>query len=576
MQIRKLAAVIGIFMAIGSVAAAGIFAANMLTNGGFDRPFDDTGRVWRDQHELVASGWHPFWIAANTYDGDGAAAKLHWMSAKQFATYFGGYDYRVEGNQAQNMWSSYDFDAGVYQQIAVTPGLDYAFDVGMVTYWRGPGYPDTDGVMVKMVGIDPAGGTDPTAPGIVWSDPDSNDKFWAYMDVAATAQSPTVTVFAKVSAPENTSSNHVDLDMVYFDAAHFDLAPLINSFSVMATGTTISADWSGAAQSDWTLKGYEAQYRDESNATWVSLQSKSSQNTSVQFDGVAGHRYRVRVRAWQTRVEDYNADIDMPGVWQERTVTLGGVLDGTIFNNTENAVSGAAVVVSGTMTQTTSGSGGQFSLVTGEGTFGITATTTGGWTSPSPVWAAVPDAGTAAITLTLRPPDDFIANGDVDGSLAGWQHTLAAPKFDAVTPRAGSASLCITETGSLTATAVVTDIYRPTLSFWARTHGDGDDILTAEIFVPDVVSGTAATAITGDSGWRHIFVPLNVTAIPVTGTANFGGSGALPFPEVYSGSIGVRFTITQTGTPTEFCVDEISAGSQWGGANKVFLPLILR
>ena len=576
MQIRKLATAIGISICIGIAATASILAANLLTNGGFDRPFDDSGRVWRDQHELVASGWQPFWVVANTYNGDADAPKLHWMSAEQFAAYFGGIDYRVEGNQAQNMWSSYEFDGGVYQQIAVTAGQDYAFDVGMVTYWRGPGYPDTNGVMVKMVGIDPTGGTDPTSANIVWSNPDSNDKAWVYMDVAATAQSPTVTVFAKVSAPENTSPSHTDLDMVYFDAAHFDRAPVVTGFHTDAAGTTITAAWNGAAQPDWSLKGYEVQYRDESNSDWITLHSKSDQSTSAKFDGIPGHSYRVRVRAWQTKIESYNADIDMPGVWQERTVMLGSVLDGTLFNNTENAVSGVTVAVSGTVTRTVSGAGGQFSLVTGAGTVGITATTTTGWQSPSPVWADVPENGTAAITLTLRPPDDFIANGDMDGSLAGWQHTLTAPRFDTGAPRAGSASLCITETARLTATATVTDMYRPTLSFWVRVQGDGDDSLTGEIFVPGVISATGAVTITADSGWRHVFVPLGVSAIPGSGTANLGGSGVFAAGGLYSGGIGVRFSAAQHSAPTEFCVDEISAGSQWGGVNRVFLPLVMR
>ncbi len=195
-------------------------ATNILANSGLNDPYlDIPGRTWNGQSEKIASGWQPFYIAAGTYDSSNNAKKLHWMSSVQFALSFGGIDYHIEGNRAQNMWSSYQFDAGVYQQISgVTPGQGYGFDIPIVTYWRGPGYPDSDGKMVKQVGIDPTGGTDPTSSNIIWSNTNANDKAWVYMDVAATAQAGTITVFARVQADDNQSVNHTDLDMVYFDA----------------------------------------------------------------------------------------------------------------------------------------------------------------------------------------------------------------------------------------------------------------------------------------------------------------------------------------------------------------------
>ena len=161
------------------LAPFSILAANLLTNGGFNNPFNAiSGRVWNGQNEQIANGWVPFYINANTYPGSGNASKLHWMSSAQFGATFGGLDYHIEGDAAQNMWSSYQFDAGVYQQINASPGTAYEFDIALVTYWRGPGYPDSDGIMVKQVGVDPYGGTDPTSSNIIWSNTDTNDKAW--------------------------------------------------------------------------------------------------------------------------------------------------------------------------------------------------------------------------------------------------------------------------------------------------------------------------------------------------------------------------------------------------------------
>ncbi|MBI1879914.1 MAG: hypothetical protein HYR94_17120, partial [Chloroflexi bacterium] len=95
-----------------------VLATNLLTNSGLNDPFDSIpGRIWNNQNEKIASGWQPFYLAAGTYDAANNAKKLHWLSSAQFAAAFGGLDYHIEGNRAQNMWSSYEFDAGIYQQI---------------------------------------------------------------------------------------------------------------------------------------------------------------------------------------------------------------------------------------------------------------------------------------------------------------------------------------------------------------------------------------------------------------------------------------------------------------------------
>ena len=298
-----------------------VLAANLLTNGGFNKPFDDIpDRTWRGQFEKIANGWNHFYVAENTYPGSGNASKLHWMSSAQFASAFGGLDYHIEGDAAQMLWSSYAFDAGVYQPVnGLTRGNGYKFFIKMTTFWRGPGHEDSDGVMIKQVGIDPYGGADPTSNDVIWSKTDANDKAWVGMEVAATAETGTMTVFAKVQAPENDSDNHSDLDMVYFEDARLEflLPGPTTTLTATTNGLVVNLNWSSPAPGS-TIKGYEVQYRDQAGGDWLTLQGKTEKSTSGSFTGQAGHTYAIRARTWQT-----DGNLDLPGLW----VVAGQVTD---------------------------------------------------------------------------------------------------------------------------------------------------------------------------------------------------------------------------------------------------------
>ncbi len=144
-------------------------AVQLLVNPGLDDPFNPIDRTFHGSPQTLADGWHYYYVPDGTYNGTTGASKLYWMSSHQFAQAFGGIDYHREGNAAQVIWSSYEFDAGIYQQVnGLSVGRDYAFEVGMASYWRGSGYPKTDGKMKKCVGIDPYGGTSPTSTNVIW------------------------------------------------------------------------------------------------------------------------------------------------------------------------------------------------------------------------------------------------------------------------------------------------------------------------------------------------------------------------------------------------------------------------
>lgn len=557
MRILKFTCPILFFITLFGLLPFTALATNLLTNNGLNDPYTDiSGRTWNSQNEKIASGWQPFYIASGTYAASENAKKLHWMSSAQFGTTFGGLDYHIEGDRAQNMWSSYEFDAGVYQQITgVTPGHAYGFDIAMVTYWRGPGYSDSDGKMVKQVGLDPFGGTDPTSSNIVWSDIDANDKAWIYMDVAATAQADTITVFAKVQALENDSINHTDLDMVYFEAAHVAPVP-ITTLNAPANGTTVNLSWSGSSPAPaWSLKGYEVQVRSYPGGSWTTLQTKGSSGTSRSFIGQVGHTYTFRARTWQKISESYENNIDMPGPWQEQTVTLGAVVSGRVIDNEGHGVSNVTVAESsGSASTTTDGQGSYILGLTNSGTYTLTVSEIANWTAPPSGPISVQLNNTTYLTFTLRPPDDTIDNGDFDNDLTGWEadgsSTWSTAEF-----YSSAASARLADTAVLSQTRFLSGSYQPVLSFWYKlTNSDSTDNFTAQILDADGVPANTFTTSTSED-WQHIALPLNRT-------------------EVYTGSVGVRFNL-QSNAATAY-VDEVSLGASWGGPNKVYLPVIFR
>ncbi len=534
-----------------------VLAVNPLTNGGFNNPYNDiSSRVWHGQNEKIAAAWNYFYIDANTYPGSGNASKLHWMSSAQFAGAFGGLDYHIEGDQAQNMWSSYEFDAGVYQQISgLTAGQSYKFDIKMVTYWRGPGYPDSDGKMVKRVGIDPYGGTDPTSSNVIWGNTDSNDKFWSGMVAAATAEANTITVFAKVQAPENDSHNHTDLDMVYFEdarLAHIGSGPTIN-LNASTAGLTVNPSWSGSPASGWSLKGYEVQVKDQAGGDWTTLQDKNNTNTSAAFSGEATHTYTIRARTWQT-----SSGLDMPGVWLETNITINEVVAGQVTNHAGMGLSGVTVLVSGTATSTLS-TGGNYGLSTGVGTFDIVANDYDDLVVPPTTSVTVPSNDVGLLTITLRPTGTHqaVRNNDFETDLSNWHVNSGGAGVSNAARHTGDRSLWISSTVGISQSGVVTGMLNPLLSFWHQ-----NDVPFTVEFLAEGVGGS----------------PLSAAALTSAQAQTLGTVSDWTFftlelapNTVYTGNIGVNFDYSGAGA--NIFVDEVSIAA---GPYKIYLPITFK
>lgn len=163
---------------------------NVLWNCNFDQ---FTGSPPRQ----VPAGWTPFVL-----EGD-----LTFM--QDIDTVFGAPSLR--------MWSNGGtFKAGIYTRVGdVQPGVAYKGSLG----WAAPNAPDAFG---RQLGLDPTGGTDPTAATVVWGPMHRGEgRIVNYppgqgpnIDVSAVAQAETITLFILVDHNYSTGDNYIFLDAI--------------------------------------------------------------------------------------------------------------------------------------------------------------------------------------------------------------------------------------------------------------------------------------------------------------------------------------------------------------------------
>jgi hypothetical protein len=113
------------------------------------------------------------------------------------------------GCGAPSLWLISDgmpFTAGVYQLVAVTPGVVYQADIG----WAAVSADDFE----RKLGLDPSGGTDALAASVVWGRSEWTLDRWPDLTVSAQATGLTMTLFIWVG---HTVSHGAD--SIYLDAA---------------------------------------------------------------------------------------------------------------------------------------------------------------------------------------------------------------------------------------------------------------------------------------------------------------------------------------------------------------------
>jgi hypothetical protein len=111
---------------------------------------------------------------------------------------------------APSLWILSDgvpFTAGIYQQVAVTPGVVYQADAGWAAV--------TKGDFERKLGLDPTGGTDPLAGTVVWGPSEwGTETSWPDLTVSARATGAVMTLFAWVHHPTTYGNDWFFLDAV--------------------------------------------------------------------------------------------------------------------------------------------------------------------------------------------------------------------------------------------------------------------------------------------------------------------------------------------------------------------------
>jgi hypothetical protein len=544
----------------------------LLTNPGVE-VFDPPYTQFEGVDCQVATGWQRFWSGE---------PPPYWMDSRVFAaSHLGtGHVEKIEGDTSQLIISTEPYTAGIRQQVSgLTPGVGYGFHAAMLTIYQTSAPPSVHGTMIKQVGMDPTGGTDPKAPTVTWDEADDHDEGpWSIdLRTAAYAQAPTMTVFIRVISPLESGG------LPYLNYSILDSAILAETASVAATSPATSEDhtfvvrWDNAVPSPGgELRWYDAEWLDEAEGVWHGWFTRTDR-LQASFTGERGHTYRFRAAAWQHYpngahlVSPYRPDGDT------QTYVRGPELVGRVLTSERHTVRGATVAISGTAQAATTGSDGSFGIRLLPSPDPRTVIVHHpAWLAPAPVYGLTfGTTQTVALTWTLRPLDDALSNGGFEAGLEGWspiEDQGQAPTLVAEPVHTGRQALALTPvslTIGLTQTVVLTGAWEPALSFWyhPKTTDAGDRFNVVLAVTRQTVSPTIPLAVSYTftptleaGGWRHAWYYPGPPNAALTGT------------------VTIRFQMWNDGDDqfSTVYVDEVSLGSTPGGPHRVHLPLVLR
>lgn len=505
----------------------------------------------------VATGWQRFWYGA---------PEPYWMDTRVFAdSYLGsGWVERIEGETSQLIITTEPYIAGLQQQVSgLTPGTGYGFHAAMLTIFQTSAPPAQDGTMVKQVGMDPSGGTDPQAPTVVWSEADDHDEGpWSIdLRTAVYAETPTMTVFVRVESPYE-SGGLPYLNYSFLDSAILAETPVVTATSpAFSEVPTFTVNWDNAVPAPGgNLRWHDVQWRDEWEAVWHDWITGTDDVEAI-FGGEWGHTYHFRARVWQRYANGAHLYGPYRAAGDTTTVVHGARLVGSVLNNEGDPVAGATVAISDTVYATTSGYDGGYRLAAppmpGPQAVVVSHPT---WLAPAPVYSVTLGlTDTVTLTWTLRPPDDATVNGEFEAGLDGWSlivfeevsptigvtptvlltptvvtepvHTgrsalalggappvsqpVSVPlTLGGVPPRRLPVTSPVSFTLGVTQTVVVTGAWEPVLSFWYRpVTTDTDDVFNVILtVVTQTLSPTVPITPTGRS-----VAPTQKSVAPIAG-----------------------------------------------------------
>jgi len=438
--------------------------------------------------------------------------------------------------------------------------------------------------MIKQVGMDPTGETDPHAPTVVWSEPQDQDYGWDLRRrTAAYAQASAVTVFVRVISEDDPG------EWPYVNQSFFDGAILAQTATASIVSPAVSPDetfivrWGAVTSAGGELRGYDVQWQDLADGVWHDWllwdPKVNDLSTEASFDGARGHAYRFRVRAWQYYSDADNYLYSPWAVTANATTVAAPQLVGEVRGNGAYSFGGTRVSIVDTGFETVSRLDGSYQMWTEPMSEPHTVTISNlPWLAPEPVYGVTfGPIETVVLDWTLRPPDDAVANGGFEGNLNGWD-IVSDPGVDPmVVPNpvhtgvgAGmlggqtDVSRAVGYTTGLEQTVTLARSWSPNLSFWYRPEStDDDDSFGVTLtVVPDMAAplSLAFTPSLDADGWQHQWYSLGVADAYFTGT------------------VTIHFEVWNDGdeSPMTVYLDEASVGRTPGGPFRTYLPLVSR
>ena len=545
----------------------------LLTNPGlesYDPPYGDFEEI----DLQVASGWQRF--------GYGETGP-YWMDTRVFAySHLGtGWVERIEGETSQMIFWTEPYTAGIRQQVGgLTPGVAYGFHAAMLTIFETSAPPAEHGKMIKQVGMDPTGGTDPQAPTVVWSEGDAHDEGpWALEErTSVFAEALTVTVFIRVNSMYASHDPSL-LNLSFLDSTIMARTPIITATSPAVTSVpTFTVNWDNAVPAPGFVqfRWMGVQWLDEAEGVWHGWLT-GTLLVQADFVGERGHTYRFRARVWQ--LYENGAWLHSPyrAEGDTRTAVLGPTLIGRVLGPDGLPASGATVAVTGTAYATISGIDGRYELkmpvspdpqaVTVSHPF---------WLAPAPLYSVTLGlTDTLPVSWTLRPPDDAITNGQFEAGLEGWHSVGITPSVVTEPVHTGQGALAlhvtagVTSTAGITQSTAITDSWEPVLSFWYNPVGTsaGDRFNVVLTVVTDTATATLPVTVThvltpslDVSGWTHLAHRLGPLDVALSGTVTLG--------------FQLWHTPGDNPVTSTLYLDEVSLGRTMGGPHKGYLPLV--
>lgn len=563
LKFKKLSLVLFLFFGLIFLAGAPVvMAVDLLINGPFEAFHTYNGKEWRGFSEKTGAGW-----TVRVLDEEG----LHFMDSDTFgqfltAVYGVPYlNYHLEGGYAQSFASRRAYNFVFSQTVTVSNGQDYTFGGKIVTFWKGSGGERDDTKIFKRIGLDPTGGTDYSSSAVIWTEWEGTDNAWTSPALAATAQADQMTVYFQV----NNTGDDVGaayLNTGYIDNFKFELAPVATlNLPGQAAPGSVNVTWSASIPDPnyWTLWGYDVQYKEGTNGAWQTIQThdgSNNQNTGYALQAEAGETYTFRVRPWQERPGGDAATTALPGIWQEKSVTIGQAVVGRVIDHAGVGLNDVTVSISGTNESTVSINGGNYLLPTGDpGTFAIVASDFNGLSAPPATLVTVPSAEEiGTLTITMRPPDNIITDNDFESGLSSWNISSgAAAGVSEEAWHTGRRSLRISDTVSISQTGVVSGMANPLLSFWYKSEaGFSVEFLgeaSANPIQTQAVEPVQTQNLDPVADWTHVTLELGTS-------------------DVYSGELGVNFAYSG-GSGANIFIDEVSIGA---GPYKIFLPVVVK